>query len=92
MITYLVRKYFIYSTVFSIGLIIFPLGFFENAGYVIVRGFFLGGLFGGIYTYYDFRKRKMWPLYDNLRYSKYLILSICFIVFQSLYYLIKPFI
>jgi len=91
MIVYLAKKYFIYSLVFFVGLVIFPLGFFENTEYIIVRGFFFGGIFGGVYTFYDFKKRNLWPLYDNLRYSKYLLLFTCFMSFQFLYYLIKPF-
>ena len=92
MIVYLVQKFFIYSVLFFAALVIFPLGFFDNTGYVIARGFFFGGIFGGVYLFYDFKKRNIWPLYDNLRYPKYLILFICFIGFQSLWYLIKPFI
>jgi len=92
MIIYLFQKYFIYSIVFFVGLVILPLGFFDNTEHVIVRGFFFGGLFGGIYTFYDFKKRNIWPLYDNLRYPKFLLLFIFYIGFQSLYYIIKPFI
>jgi|GEM_PF-911879 len=92
MIVYLAQKYIINSTVFFVALIIFPLGFFDNAEYVIARGFFFGGVFGGVYTFFDFKKRNIWPLFDNLRYSKYLALALCFVGFQSLYYIIKPFI
>lgn len=80
------------SMVFFVGLIIFPLGFSDNTEYVIARGFFFGGLFGGIYTFYDFRKRNIWPLYDNLRYSKYLLLSGFFLCFQLIYFIINLFI
>lgn len=91
MIVYLAQKYFIHSVVFFAGLVIFPLGFFDNTEYVIVRGFFFGGLFGGMYTYYDFRSRNIWPLYDNLRHSKYLLLIGLFLCFQLIYFIIiKP--
>ena len=61
MIIYLLQKYVIYSAVFFVGLIIFPLGFSENTEHVLARGFFFGGLFGAVYTFYDFRKRNVWP-------------------------------
>lgn len=92
MIVYLIQKYFIHSLVFFVGLVIFPLSFNDNTGYIIARGLFFGGLFGGAYTFYDFRKRNIWPLYDNLNYSKFLLLLLCFFGFQLLNYLIKPFI
>lgn len=91
MIVYLAQKYLIHSTVFFVALVIFPVGFFDNTEHVVVRGFFFGGLFGGVYTFYDFKKRKIWPLYDNLRYPKILLLVIFYIGFQTLYFIIKPF-
>ncbi len=92
MILYLLQKYVIHSAVFFAALVIFPLGFSDNTGYVLVRGFFFGGLLGAGYTFYDFRKRNLWPLYDNLRVPKYLLLCLFFAGFQSLYLVIKPFI
>jgi len=90
MIVYLAQKYFINSVVFFVALVIFPLGFFDNTEYVIARGFFFGGLFGGVYTFYDFKKRNIWPLYDNLRYPKIPLLVIFYIGFQTLYFITKP--
>jgi hypothetical protein len=91
MIVYLAQKYLINSTVFFVALVIFPLGFFDNTEYVIARGFIFGGLFGGVYTVYDFKKRKIWPLYDNLRLPKILLMVFFYIVFQTLYFILKPF-
>lgn len=84
MIVYLAQKYFINSTVFFVGLIIFPLFYFEETTNLVAKTLFLGGLFGGIYTLYDFRKRHIWPLYDNLNYPKYLLLFMFFLSLQIL--------
>lgn len=84
MIVYLAQKYFINSTVFFVGLIIFPWFYAQDPVNLITKTIFWGGLFGGIYTNYDFRKKHLWPLYDNLNYSKYLLLLIFFILLQVL--------
>lgn len=84
MIVYLAQKYFINSTVFFVGLIIFPLFYAEDQVNLITKTIFLGGLAGCIYTFYDFKKKHIWPLYDNLNYSKYLLLLTFFISLQVL--------
>lgn len=84
MIVYLAQKYFINSFVFFIGLTILPLSFFEDTTHLIAKTTFLGSLFGGIYTVYDFKERHLWPLYDNLIYPKYLLLITFFISLQIL--------
>jgi len=89
MIVYLIQKYFVNSLVFFVALVIFPLGFTGYSDEVILRGFVFGGIFGGLYTFYDFKKRRIWPLYDNLIIPKYYILFSCFIGFQLIYYLFK---
>lgn len=90
MIYYLARKYFTHSFIFLIALIIFPISFFDDHIYFVSRGFFWGGLFGGFYTYYDFKKKKIWPVFDNLQYSKTLLIAGLFLCFQMIFLLLKP--
>lgn len=87
---YLVEKFILHSTLFFIGLVILPLLFYGQPDYVIPRGVFIGGIFGGIYTYYDFKQRNIWPLFDNFRYPKYLLLLGLFLMFQTLSLILYP--
>lgn len=89
MIVYLAQKYFINSFVFFVGLIIFPLFYFDDTVNLISKTLFMGGLLGGIYTFYDFKKRHIWPIYDNLKRSKYLWLLVFFISLQVLSFIIN---
>jgi hypothetical protein len=78
MVLYLVRKYYINSFVFFAGFIIFPFAAFGDLANLFPRAVFLGGLGGAIYTWYDFRKKHLWPLFDNLQHSKFTILGLMF--------------
>lgn len=89
---YFERKYFVHSIVFSAGLVVFPISFTEHTGPETERGLLFGGLFGGICTLYDFKKRHLWSFYDNLRYPTYPMLVIYYLAFLLLYFLIRPFI
>ncbi len=91
MIGYLAQKYYTNSLVFFVAMIIFPLFLIDDTGYLVSRAIFWGGLFGGAYTFYDFRKRKIWPLYDNLTHSKYWLLAVLFISLATLAVLIQIF-
>ncbi|HKJ34236.1 MAG TPA: hypothetical protein VKA34_20585 [Balneolales bacterium] len=92
MVAYLAQKYFINTLVFVLGLVILPLLFWGDTIYLIPKALFWGGLFGGIYTFFEFRKKHIWPLYDNLGYSKYLLFLILFITLQILSFVISSFI
>lgn len=82
MVKYLAEKYYINSMVFFLGFIILPYEKFGDLAYLFPRAVFLGGLSGAIYTWYDFRQRNMWPLFDNLRYSKFVLLGLMFLSLQ----------
>lgn len=82
MILYAAQKYIINSFVFFVGLIIIPLFYFEDTSNLFAQTIFFGGLFGGIYTFYDFRQRQLWPLYDNLLIPKYVLLLAFFLLLQ----------
>lgn len=91
MITYLAQKYIANSFVFFAGLIIFPLSFGYESG-IVAKAIFWGGLFGGFYTFYDFRSRNIWPLFNNLNYPGYMFLTGFFILLQVLSFTIRLFV
>ena len=89
------RKIFQYDRLFSSEILykqfcilcwpyLFPLFYFEETANLISKTIFLGGLMGGIYTFHDFKKRHIWPIYDNLKHPKYLWLPVFFILLQIL--------
>ena len=82
MVLYLVRKYYINSLIFFVGFIIFPYARFGDFHDLFPKAVFLGGLAGAIFTWYDFRKKHLWPLFDNLQHSKFLILGSMFFSLQ----------
>lgn len=84
MIAYLARQYFINALVFVWGLSIIPILSGWNFISVIHQALFWGGIFGAIYTFYYFKKRNVWPLFDNLKYPRYLLLSGFFLSLQIL--------
>lgn len=88
---YLTEKFILHSFLFFVALVILPLLFYGQPSYVIPRGVFIGGIFGGIYTFYDFKRRNIWPLFDNFRYPKGLLLSVLFLLFQAFSLILYPF-
>lgn len=82
MILFLVYNYFLNSVVFIIVLTIFPILLGMNTGSVVTQAFVWGGIFGGLYTLYNFNHKNIWPLYDNLRYPKYLLIFALFMLLQ----------
>lgn len=91
MVSYLVKKYYVNSVVFFVGFIIFPYLSYGDLPYLLPRAVFLGGLASSVYTWYDFRKRNLWPLFDNLRHSKFLLLGLMFLSLQLIPLIVKPF-
>lgn len=86
MIVYLTQQYYINVSVFILGLAFFPVLSGIDPSYVLPRVMFWGGIFGGIYTFYNFKRRNIWPLYDNLRYPKYLLFVGMFLALQVINY------
>lgn len=82
MVLYLARHYFINSIAFLLLLLVIPVLVGESWESMIHRSIFWGSFFGLIYTNYSFSKMKLWPLYDNLRISKYWVLSGLFLTIQ----------
>ncbi|NBC26199.1 MAG: hypothetical protein GVY08_05025 [Bacteroidetes bacterium] len=82
MIHYLAKKYYSNSVVFFVGFFILPWFSFGDFYYLFPRAVFLGGLASAIYTWYDFRQRNLWPLFDNLRYPKFLLIGLMFFSLQ----------
>jgi hypothetical protein len=82
MIFYLIKKYFIYSFIFFIGLSLFPYFLADDIEYLLPRALFWGGLFAGIYTHYEFSRKKIWPLYHNLGFNDFRLLVACFLSLQ----------
>ena len=85
MILYLAKAYlFIF---FAIGLVVslVPV-LFGNMPIIkiIPRTLFISGLGAGAIVYWYFKQRNLWPLYDNLRIPKYLILGACILSTQIL--------
>lgn len=89
MVVYLAKKYYTNSVIFFLGFIIFPY-LYGDLSYLFPRAVFLGGLAGAIYTWYDFRKKSVWPLFDNLRYPKFLLLGLMFFSLQLISLILKP--
>jgi len=79
---YLAKKFFIHSLVFIPALIIVPYTFTGDLAYALPRSFFWGGLFAAGYTWYQFREKNLWPLYDNLRIPKYILLGVFYLSLQ----------
>lgn len=91
MVIYLAKKYYVNSVVFFFGFIIFPYLSFGDLPYLFPRAVFLGSLAGSVYTWYDFRERNIWPLFDNLRHSKFLLLGLMFLSLQLIPLIVKFF-
>lgn len=84
MIIYLARQYFINVLIFTVGLSFIPILVGWDFSSFIHQALFWGGTFAMIYTFYSFKKKKLWPLFDNLRYPKYILLLGFFLLIQIL--------
>lgn len=84
MIFFLARNYFVNSAAFIGGIAIFPIRVGMDIGSAVSLAFFWGGIFGGLYTFYDFNNQNIWPLYDNLRHPKYLLIFEFFLLLQMI--------
>ena len=68
MIIYLVKKYFVLASVLTAASALIPVvsGFMsiENA---VSAAILFSGLVSPVVLHFEFRKRHVWPLYNNLR-------------------------
>ena len=65
MVWYLARKYVVLVLVLAILMLMVPFGMSLRQS--VVQAFFWSGLAAAPLTYWEFRRRTLWPLYDNLR-------------------------
>ncbi len=74
MIWYLARKYVVLVLVLAILMLMVPLGMSLRQS--VVQAFFWSGLAAAPLTYWEFRRRTLWPLYDNLRLPRWILLAL----------------
>ena len=78
MILYLVRKYvgivLVLTVLFMLGPIILDQ---ESPGEVVTRAMLWSSLFAAPLTYRELRRHHLWPLYDNLRLPRWMLLAAC---------------
>lgn len=77
MISYLARKYFTHVIVLTLGLGALPVLFarlpFRDA---LLWALFWASFFAAATVYVEFKRHGIWPLYDNLRLPRILLLGI----------------
>ena len=84
MIWYLARKYVAVVLVLAVVLMMAPAAFGTSPGEVAGRAFFWSGLAAAPLTYWEFRRRSLWPLYDNLRLPRWVLLALLVGLVESL--------
>ncbi len=67
MIFYLARTYLLNTLVFTTFFGVVPVLFGGSPTSLLVPALFWGSAAAAGYTYWRFRKKNVWPLYDNLR-------------------------
>ena len=75
MIFYLVRKYVGILLVVAALLILFPVYFGTAPGVAALQAFFWSGLAAAPLTYWELRRHALWPLFDNLRLPRFVLLG-----------------
>lgn len=79
MVLYLAQQY-LYRTLAIFGLFSALLLLLEWDFFVILTTtLFWSSLFGMFFTIHYFRKRSLWPIYNNLKYPKYIMLLFFFL-------------
>lgn len=74
MILYLVRTYVGILIVLAVLLMVLPTLFGIALRDTVLEAFFWSGLASAPLTYWEFRRRNLWPLYDNLRLPRFALL------------------
>ncbi len=84
MILYAARKYaantLVLTAVFTLLLVLFGTSLADS----LPSALFWGSAAAAGYTYWRFRKNKIWPLYDNVRIPRALLLGGLFLAVQPL--------
>jgi len=75
-IPYLVRKYVALVLVLAVLMMPFPIIVGTSVPVVVAQAFFWSGLATAPLTYWEFRRRNLGPLYDNLRLPKWILLAL----------------
>jgi hypothetical protein len=71
---------FLLSSYSLVGLIVLDVG--TSVGDILHRAIFWGSLAAAFLTYFELLRRNLWPLFDNLRLSRYLLLGLCVLSVQ----------
>ena len=82
MIGYLAAKYFGNVLVLTATLALFSSLARIPMHDAVPRALFWSGLIAAVVTYRTFKRRNLWPLYDNLRLPKYVLLGL-FVAFNT---------
>lgn len=82
MIRYAARKYTANTLVFTVGFALLPVVFGSSLTDVLPTALFWGSAVAAGYTYWRFRKKNLWPLYDNLRVPRFTLLGGLFLTIQ----------
>ena len=81
MVFYFIRKYIHIWLVFVIGLTGLAIFFARMPlDEALPRGVLWGGVFAAGQLYREFKKKNLWPLYDNLRITKFVLLGCTILV------------
>ena len=84
MIVYLAQKYLANTLVFAAAFGLLPVLFGGSLAATLVPALFWGSAAAAGYTYWRFRKKQVWPLYDNLRRPPVILLGALFLAVQPL--------
>ncbi len=82
MILYLARKYIANTLILTAVFALLPLLFGSSFSSILPTALFWGSAGAAGYTYWRFRKKKVWPLYDNLRLPRFVLLGGLFLAVQ----------
>jgi hypothetical protein len=76
MILYLVKNYVLILTVVVLPMTVFTIARGDiPVDVALPQAVFFGGFISAALTYLEFRRRRIWPLYDNLQISRFGLLG-----------------
>ncbi|PSQ91305.1 MAG: hypothetical protein BRD30_03505 [Bacteroidetes bacterium QH_2_63_10] len=82
MIFYLARTYLVNTLVFAVLFEVVPVLLGTPPTALLVPALFWGSAAAAGYTYWRFRKKNVWPLFDNLRLPPFALLGGLFLSVQ----------
>ncbi len=88
MIWYLARKYIVLVLVLAILMVLLPTTLGTSPRQAVWQAFFWSGLAAAPLIYWEFRRRTLWPLYDNLRLPRWILLALLVGVVEGLVLLV----